>query len=452
MPLQTHEIPTVVMLSDESYAFKGVSTSTVFEVIGNTIEAVFMDLSLYDINLLDMIDSIIEFIVSTASSSLDSTVIDVFRKDLSGLDKNILLTVLIALKNLKVVDLKDEFYINGYLQTLLSDIGVTFRINLGKVPEEYDTGVETYIWGTNFFNTKTEVFCAYAPPVTTLNGEVSCGLGRIAGFISDVYTVNDSISWVDTYVCNSVLSTKNMVVDLNNRSGRLCANSVDVYATRLNVVGGLLTDFKTRSLFIGDFFLETDKFITTSTIAWVDVVDYLYPINTANTYLSVNDTVVSGVWFEDIPNGKRLYYDPLDDFYSGGVLTYTLHTESSIGEVEEKSFYLLYGYNVELNEVLDWGPNNRVVVRLEAQNLVFCPNKSGEAFDFITVDLKSFNLSCSINPVGYVDLPVKISSQSNTFYYGKAYTIRVRGVKDFAGNIMDDFEYSFVIEDPTGSQ
>lgn len=448
MPLQTHEIPTVVRLGANISAFRDISTSTVFELTEDSDEAIFTDLSLYDASLPDVVDSIIEFVINDNNNSLDSTAIAIFRKELSNLNNNILMAVLTVLSNLKTVDIKNSFYISGYLQSLLSDIDVTFRVNLGKVPDEYDTTVETYIWGTEFFNTKTDVFCANGSSIPTLNSEVGLGSGRLFKVVSDIYTADSNISWVDTAIYNTALIIKNIEVELNNRPGRLQANEVDICATNMSVVGGISTEFKTRSLFVGDFFLETDRFTTASAIAWVDVVDYLYPISEVDTYLSVNDTVVSGIWFEDIPNGKRLYYDPLDDFYSDGVLTYTLHAESSIGEVEEKSFYLLYGYNVAPNEVLDWGPNRRVVVRLEAQNLVFCPNKSGEAFDFTTVDLKSFNLNCIIAPVDYVDLLVIISPQSTTFYYGKTYTIRLKNIKDYAGNFMPDFEYTFTIESP----
>lgn len=448
MSLQTHEIPVVIRLVEDTAAFRGIATSTVFEFTDAGDEAVFIDLSLYDVDLSTIVDSIIEFVVDNSDDSLDSTDIEIFRKELSTFNKSILVAVVTALRNLKTIDIKDVFYISGYLQSLLSDVDVTFRINIGKIPEEYDTVVETYIWGTTFFNTKADVFCAGGPLITTLNSEVNLGLGRISKIMSDVYATNSTVSWIDTVIHNSALTFKNLSVELNNRPGSLQVNEVDVYASNLSVVGGFPVDFKTRSLFTGDFFLEIDRFTTASAVAWVDVVDYLYPISEVNTYLSVNDTVVSGIWFEDIPNGKRLYYDPLDDFYSDGVLVYKLHAESSIGEVEEKSFYLLYGYNVEPAEVLDWGPNSRVVVRLEAQNLVFCPNKTGEAFDFTTVDLKSFNLNCTIAPVGYVDLSVGISPQSTTFYYGKTYTVRLKNIKDHAGNFMPDFEYTFTIESP----
>lgn len=221
----------------------------------------------------------------------------------------------------------------------------------------------------------------------------------------------------------------------------------DIFSTKLGLSDGITSEIKTRSLFTGDFFINQDRFTTASSIAWVDVVDYLYPINTDKTFLYVDDVLASGIYFDNIPNGKRIYYDPLDDFYTNGVLTYTIHTENTIGEVEDKDFYLLFGYDLKINEVLNWEPNENILIRAEAQNLVFCPGLAGEAYDFTTVDLESINLKCLITPVGFVDLNFKISPQSTVFYYGKTYTVKLKNVKDFAGNTMPDLEYSFTIED-----
>lgn len=450
MPLQEHEIPTVILLADEVPKSANISISTVYSSTLEGEEEVFTDFSLYNISNSSLIDSILEFVSSDIYTSFGDIDIEFFKKELQSIDKSTLVAILIALKNWGAINITNVLYFSSYLNTLLNDTTICFRVNLGKVPEEYDTDVEMYIWGTEFFNTKVDVFCTSESPQLSLDADIIQAYGRLVKINSDIYTTNSDLPFINNYICNSALFVENLSTDLNNRSGRIQKVSADVCATNLGLLGGFPAEFKLRSLFTSGFFLETDNFTTASAIAWVDVVDYLYPINVDNTYLSVNDTVVSGIWFEDIPNGKRLYYDPTDDFYSDGVLVYTLHAESSIGEIEEKDFYLLYGYNVEPNEVLDWGPNNRVVVRLEAKNLVFCPNRVGEAFDFTTVDLRSFNLTCSINPVGYVDLPISIKPQSKTFYYGKTYTIRLKNVKDYAGNTMPDLEYQFTIEDPNG--
>ncbi len=447
MPLQEHEIPTVVILDDKIDRTVGISTSAVYNNTSSGIVEVFTDVSLYEVDYASLINTTMEIIIYGLSNSYNSTDLELVYKELITLDKNTLVTILIALKNLDLTDLEVELYLNGYLQTALNDTIVSYRINLGKVPTDYDIDVDMYIWGTKFFNTEVDIFSA-TETNDILDIDVQQDLGRITKIDSDIFAAVLDQAWLDTYICNTTLGIRGIGAELTTQSGRLQDMETDIFSTQLGLEGAFPTDFKTRSLFTSDFFLERDKFTTASAIAWIDIVDFLYPINTDETYLYVDGTLASGVWFTDIADGKRLNYDPMNDFYTDGVLTYSLHAESSVGEVEEKDFYLLYGYNIETNEVVDWGPNSRIVVRVEAQNLVFCPNMEGAVFDFVTADLQSMNLNCTIRPVGYVDLPIIIYPQSTVFYYGKTYTIKVKNVKDFAGNIMPDFEYTFTIEDP----
>lgn len=447
MPLQEHEIPIVVIYDDKKDRVKGISSSVIYNDKGDGTTEVFTDFSLYNIDYESLVEMALELITENTSSSYDDTEVEFLTKELNKLDKNTLVTILFTLFNLDLKAIETELYFTSYLQTVLNDTIMALRINLGKVPTIYDTDVEMYIWGTKYYNTKVDIFCSTMTS-GILDVEIEQGDGRVGRLYTDIFATTSEQPWLGADIFSTVSGVSSISAELTTQSGRIDDMKVDVFSTQLGLEGAFPTDFKTRSLFTGDFFLERDRFTTASSIAWVDIVDYLYPINTDATYLTVDGVTASGIWFEDIPNGKRLFYDPMDDFYSTGVLTYSLHAESSIGEVEERDFYLLYGYNLEPNSVIDWGPNERVVVRVEAQNLVFCPNKEGEAFDFVTSDLKSFNLKCTIRPVGYVDLAVQISPQSTVFYYGKTYTIKVKNVKDFSGNIMPDFEYTFTIEDP----
>jgi len=449
MPLQEHEIPVVTIISDKRDRTSGISTSVVYDNTTSSGTDVFMDMSLYEVDYSDTIDSIIEIITrSYDGTSYDDAYNEILYNSLNSLDKVTVVTMWLALKNLDLTDIEVDIYFTGYLQNILNDTAMSYRVNLGTIPGSFDSDMLLVAWGQNYFNNIADVFCAASGTMHFLDTDVALASGRLDKLPIDIFCSKQENPWLISDVFCSGLGFVSLAAELTTISGRLDRLQADVFSTSLGLAGAYPTDFKTRSLFTGDFFIEQDNFTTATDIAWIDVVDYLYPINTDETYLSVNGTVVSGTWFEDIPNGKRLYYDPLDDFYSDGVLTYSIHTENTMGEVEDKDFYLLYGYDLHPNEVIDWGPNKTVVVRVEAQNLVFCPNREGEAFDFTTVDLKSMNLKCTIRPVGYVDLLVQISPQSTVFYYGKTYTIKLKGVKDFAGNVMPDFEYTFTIEDP----
>jgi len=174
----------------------------------------------------------------------------------------------------------------------------------------------------------------------------------------------------------------------------------------------------------------------------IDVVDHTYNITTSGTYFIHNGQIVS-TSHSGITDGYKCYYYPPT---VSGEVNLTIHAENDNSETEEEDYYLLYGYNCEFNEIVDWGPKKEVVITADAKNLAFCPNEVGEASYFETADLHSYDLGASIQAVGYVDLNATIYPQNTFFFYGRTYTVKISGVKDFAGNEMQPFSFDFTIE------
>ena len=178
----------------------------------------------------------------------------------------------------------------------------------------------------------------------------------------------------------------------------------------------------------------------------VDAVDHVNNITTSGTYF-IHDGVQVATTFSGITDGYCMFYTPVD-VSSSGVISLVAHVQNDVLEIMEQTFYLLYGYNAIFEEQVNWGPYVQVDIRVQASNSVRCPNTVGEGFYFTTVDLFPVNLGATINPVPGVDLGAKIYPISTAFFYGETYTVTVSGVKDFAGNIMDPYIYTFTIEDP----
>jgi len=143
----------------------------------------------------------------------------------------------------------------------------------------------------------------------------------------------------------------------------------------------------------------------------------------------------------------RLYTRTTDSIFCSNSLT--IHAENSNSEILEQTFNFLCGYHVEFNELIDWGPAAMVITNAKVANLAFCPNTEGAAFYFTTKDLTSYNLGATIRAIESVDLAATIYPQSTFFFYGRTYTVTLSGIKDFAGNELAPFSYSFTIEDPT---
>jgi len=174
----------------------------------------------------------------------------------------------------------------------------------------------------------------------------------------------------------------------------------------------------------------------------VDVVDHDHSITTSGTYFLHNGEIVS-TSYSGISDGYKCYYYPPT---ISGPVNLTIHAENNNSESKEESYYLLYGYNIKFNEIVDWGPKREIVTTIDAKNLAFCPNIESEAFCFETADLESRNLNATINAVGYVSLRATIYPQNTFFFYGRTYTVKISGIQDFAGNKMSDFNFSFTIE------
>lgn len=174
----------------------------------------------------------------------------------------------------------------------------------------------------------------------------------------------------------------------------------------------------------------------------VDVIDHTYNITTSGTYFIHNGQIVS-TSYSGISDGYKFYYYPPT---ISGEVNLTIHAENDNSETKEEDYYLLYGYNVKFDELIDWGPKKEVVITADAKNLAFCPNIVGEASYFETADLRSYDLGASINPVGYVNLGATIFPQNTFFFYGRTYKIKIENVKDFSGNIMPVYEFEFTIE------
>lgn len=176
-----------------------------------------------------------------------------------------------------------------------------------------------------------------------------------------------------------------------------------------------------------------------------DVIDDTYIVVVSGTYFLHNDDQVSTL-FSAIPNGYRVSYSP-SNLTSSGTIYIKVHAQNNNSEIYEKTYELLYGYRVSYEEQIDWGPKKDIHIQSTAMNTSLCPNIEGAAFYFQTRDLPGFNLPASISAIQYKDLNATLYPQSTFFFYGKTYSVTISGVKDYHGNEMPPYTFSFTIKD-----
>lgn len=328
-----------------------------------------------------------------------------------------------------------------------NDVDNEFRVYIGSIKYTNDVYVEAEIAGIMDFPFAAEIFSTVSG-IKDVDVDIELGSGRISKINCGLFSC---VSGVSDVVNNDIWSTASGInycfSDINVASGTLSSFLSDINSSVMTS-GTISCDVRTWSLVLSDFFLHLDEFATASAVAWVDITDKLYVIDTGNTYFLVDGQQV-GVTFSGIQDGYRMFYDPPDDFYSGGSLIYTAHAQNAVGDIIENTYSLLYGYDVDFTSLVDWGYNKTIAVWATASNLAHCFNTEADAFYFKTRDLWSKDLGASITPVGFADLGATLNTVGKYFYYGETYTITISGTKDFQGNEMGTQRYTFTIEDPT---
>ena len=172
--------------------------------------------------------------------------------------------------------------------------------------------------------------------------------------------------------------------------------------------------------------------------------------------LKVDGTAVP-VTFSGITDGYRMFYNPADDFSSiTGNTEFLVRGENSNGDVLERSYYLVSGYLEDYDNIerlgFDYGYETQVLVRMSAEDWATCPTFSADAYWFETEGLKERDLGASITGElpdivsTQEDLTASIYPQSLAYFYGKTFRVVLR-CSDFAGNVMEPYEFEFKIED-----
>lgn len=216
--------------------------------------------------------------------------------------------------------------------------------------------------------------------------------------------------------------------------------------------------------YILNFSLDVDQYTEASGTVWVDIVDYYRTIDIANTYLSIDGTVVSGTLTPITVSGVtasgiayRMSYNPPDDFLSlSGPTKFLVHVENDWGiwgGIAEEYYYLTFGYKVdfenESNQYLDFGYDSQVVVRILVENEASCTKQSGYAYWFGTIH------DLSVPPYTGPDyqsqqesLPASITPivPGNVYFYGRTMELTIRA-KDFSSNEMEPFVLIYRIEE-----
>jgi hypothetical protein len=295
-----------------------------------------------------------------------------------------------------------------------------------------------------------DVYCALEGYKFGLETEVTVSAGGLCPLYMETYSANLTTSGITIDVICSLVDMAKLPFEAEVIPGRIDYLSPDIYST-VEVKKGLTMDVGLFSIKFDNFFLDIGEHNDATAFVSVDILDDICPISVSGTYFLVDDQRVS-VTLSGIDGGYRMFYDPIDDFESlMGTTIFTAHAENECGNVLEQDYYLTFGYLVEyINEgKMDYGFDNKILVRIAAEDYASCPSLSSLAWDFESKGYHNADLSASIvgrvHVMDSLDMSAEIQPISTAYFYGKEFRVVVNA-KDFAGNEMEPLVLIYKIE------
>jgi len=318
-----------------------------------------------------------------------------------------------------------------------------------------DGQVDVSFAGWVGFPIEVDVYSTVLGITQACETEVATTSGTILPIYGEVFSSSLLKTSLSTCVYSSMLTSSGITFDVSLIPGGIDHINTDIYSTS-RVIDGLFIEVDLFPIKIYNFFPEIGEYTTTSGAVSVDIVDDSCPISVSGTYLKVDDQIVP-VTLSGIALGYRLFYDPADNFSSlQGPTVFTVHAENECGDVLEKNYYLTYGYLIEYTNTkdaigsIDFGFENKVAVRVTAEDYASCPSSGELSWEFGSKPQFNTDLSASIiaKPDGKAteDFTAEIYPVSLAYFYGKDFKVVVTA-RDFAGNYMEPLIINYRIED-----
>lgn len=284
--------------------------------------------------------------------------------------------------------------------------------------------------------------------------EVTVSGGGVDANYLEAYSSVLSLSGIECETYCSLVDMAEIGAEAATISGSISYYKYEVYST-IEDGKPLTLDIDLFSIKITNFSLDVGEYTEAEGLISVDVLDDTCPISTSETYFMV-DGVRVPVTFSGIQDGYRMFYDPIDDFSSlDGPTTFTVHVENECDKTLEQDFYLTFGYIVEYinnpgqSNNMDYGFNNKIAVRVTAENYASCPQISALAWEFESKEQLNNDLGASIigkfHALDDADISAEIKPDSTAYFYGKEFEVIVNA-KDFAGNKMEPLVLKYRIE------
>lgn len=281
--------------------------------------------------------------------------------------------------------------------------------------------------------------------IKSINQDVRTVDGKVNSTDISVTSCDQGIKHVSSDVFSCAQNLKHINTEASAVIGNIINTPIDVFSTDEKVTN-ITCDIQLQSTKIHNFSIDVQDYFDISSGFYVDVVDDKFTIDTLNTDMFIDDIEVSYIAVP-ITDGYRLIYDSDEFLY--GQRNITITSMNSDGDVYTKSYKTTSGFELSYKNKDLYSYADVVDIRIASNNLESGRFHATDGGVFETIEMRSLGLSATISPMSGVessDISAEIYADSNAYFYGKEFTVTIKA-KDFAGNEMEPFTFSYRIED-----
>ena len=133
MPLQEHDIPTVVMMNSLDSWEKDISSSVIYYNTYDGTEEVVTEFSLYEIGFSELIDIFLGIEVIGVEPSYINIINEVKTNLFKYIEEPIVTALLLAIKNETADDFIVTYFLSYTLEKAIKDTGVELKITMKNI-------------------------------------------------------------------------------------------------------------------------------------------------------------------------------------------------------------------------------------------------------------------------------------------------------------------------------
>jgi hypothetical protein len=352
-------------------------------------------------------------------------------------------------------DINIAFWFGRLSQDFYTDIPMDFVVG-SKYTLYEDIDVDFCLSNWKYFPHQTDIICSIVN-FDNKYMEVSTCDGLLMNFVSDV-KASDMLymDFNSSVFCSVSGISPYYLFDVQTISGSLISYSNDIYCSLLDT-SNYNCEIKLNTIIIENFSIDIgDTSTGVQDLCFsVDVYDKEYGVTESGIaiYMNTNTLVgnaVSNLSFSAISGGYSVSW--CYDINSLSPLEYVetiVYCVNTVNDINIVSYFLKYGkrYYYNLYHIIKHDYEELIPMLMVAENNVnIFPSFSAETMYVRIENYKRKDISASIFGVGLDrrELQADITALTTNFYNGGAYKVRIE-CKDLSGNVMDPFEFEFVI-------